>query len=292
MKILITGVNGFIGKALVSYLSKENMIIYGTGLEEKFLGKESINYIQSNLGSDEFLKEFKEVKKIDIIIHCAAIIDYSNHNSNLIKVNCYGIFNIIELAKLTNTQKIIYISSIQIVKKNNNILTEKETLDPPTLYHTTKIFGEQYLKNIKDIEKFILRISSPVGKGMPKDKILSTFVKKSYFNEKIRILGRGKRVQNYINVKDIAEVIRKIIVEEREEGVYNIASPTSISNFELAKLCKKTLNSTSEIYFEGVDKEENDIWNIDISKAKEKLNFLPKISLEETILEISEGNKK
>ena len=292
MKILITGVNGFIGKALVSYLSKENMIIYGTGLEEKFLGKESINYIQSNLGSDEFLKEFKEVKKIDIIIHCAAIIDYSNHNSNLIKVNCYGIFNIIELAKLTNTQKIIYISSIQIVKKNNNILTERDILDPPTLYHTTKIFGEQYLKNIKDIEKFILRISSPVGKGMPKDKILSTFVKKSYFNEKIRILGRGKRVQNYINVKDIAEVIRKIIVEEREEGIYNIASPTSISNFELAKLCKKTLNSTSEIYFEGIDKEENDIWNIDISKAKEKLNFLPKISLEETILEISEGNKK
>ena len=195
----------------------------------------------------------------------------------------------VELAKKYHCKKIIYISSIQVIGKIKDIpIKETHEKEPLTLYHSTKLFGENYLNNISSIQKVIFRITSPIGKNMPKNKIMRVFVEKSLRNEDIVLLGKGKRVQNYIDVFDIARAIECAIEADNPNGVYNIASPKSISNIELAELCKFLLKSDSKILFNGVDKEEDNKWIVDTSKAEKELGFIAKKSIEESIFEIKE----
>lgn len=291
MNILITGVNGFLGREISKYLFQKKYNVIGISLENSYLGKEKIKYIKADISRDNFLKILEESKlnDIDVIVHCAALINYEEHNLDLIKINCEGFFNIVELAKRCHCKKVIYISSIQVIGKIKEVpIKETHEKEPLTLYHSTKLFGENYLNNISDIEKIVFRIASPIGKNMPKNKIMRVFVEKSLRNEDIVLLGEGKRVQNYIDVFDIARAIDCAIEADNSKGIYNIASPKSISNMELAELCKSILKSDSKILFNGIDKEEDNKWIIDISKAKRELGFIAKKSIEESIFEIKE----
>lgn len=291
MNILITGVNGFLGREISKYLFHKKYNIIGISLENDYLGKEKIKYIKADISKNNFLRILEEntLNDIDVIVHCAALINYEEHNLDLIKVNCEGFFNIVELAKKYHCKKIIYISSIQVIGKIKDVpIKETHEKEPLTLYHSTKLFGENYLNNISDIQKVIFRITSPVGKNMPKNKIMRVFVEKSLRNEDIVLLGEGKRVQNYIDVFDIARAIDCAIEADNSNGIYNIASPKSISNIELAELCKSLLKSDSKILFNGVDKEEDNKWIVDTTKAEKKLGFVAKKSIEESIFEIKE----
>ena len=291
MNILITGVNGFLGREISKYLFDKKYNIIGISLENNYLGDEKIRYIKADISKNNFLEILEEnlLNNIDVIVHCAALINYEEHNLDLIKVNCEGFFNIVELAKKYHCKKIIYISSIQVIGKIKDIpIKETHEKEPLTLYHSTKLFGENYLNNISSIQKVIFRITSPIGKNMPKNKIMRVFVEKSLRNEDIVLLGKGKRVQNYIDVFDIARAIECTIEADNPNGVDNIASPKSISNIELAELCKFLLKSDSKILFNGVDKEEDNKWIVDTSKAEKELGFIAKKSIEESIFEIKE----
>lgn len=296
MTILVTGANGFIGKKIIESLliNESNNSLIGTSIEkESFFKADKFNYICADLSDSNFLDKFKNIDKIDVIIHCGALINYEEHLLNLIKTNCVGMYNIIELMKNKKCKKIIYISSIQVIGKIKQLpIDEKHCTDPLTLYHSTKLFGENYLKNISNIQKFILRISSPVGNGMPNNKILKVFVKNSLEGKPLTLSGKGGRVQNYINIKDIVNAIKICIKDNTHSGIYNIASSENISNIDLAKICIKELNSNSQIIFNGLeDREEKDNWNISIKKAEEELSFKPQYLIRDVIKEIKKEIK-
>lgn len=291
MKVLITGVNGFLGKSLVTFLTLNGVDILGTSLEEKFVGREKIEYIQANLSEDNFSeKYFKDTKNIDAVIHCGAYISYNNHDLNVIKSNCLGLYNIVQLCQKNNIKKIVFISSIQVIGEIKNLpINEEHELSPKTLYHSSKVFGENYLQNLNDMKRIIFRLTSPVGKNMPTNKIMKVFVKKCMNNEDIILLGKGERIQNYIDIQDIVRAISFAIKSNLDYGVYNLAGKESISNYDLAIKCKEVLKSNSKIKFSDIqDKEEKDKWIVDISKIKKELEFEPVISLAETIKAIEE----
>lgn len=290
MKILITGVNGFLGKALVKELKKDGFNILGTSIEEKFLGEEDIVYIQANLSEEKFTRYFKNESEIDAIIHCGAHINYNNHDLNIIKSNCLGMYNIVELCVEKSIKKIIFISSIQVIGEiKYTPIDEKHDLSPQTLYHSSKIFGENYLLNLLNNQRIILRLTSPVGVGMPDNKVMKVFVKKCIKNEEITLLGEGKRVQNYIDIRDVVRSIKKAIHSDIKFGVFNLGGKKSISNYNLASLCKNITKSNSKIVFSEIeDREEKNKWIVDISKIKEELGFEPIFSLEQTIKSLEE----
>ena len=104
----------------------------------------------------------------------------------------------------------------------------------------------------------------------------------------ITIIGKGTRKQNYINTKDVALAVQ-LAIESNVQGIFNIASSDSISNIELAKLCKTFLDSKSSIKLEGEDKEEGINWDISIDKAYRELHYLPQKSILKTIREIADS---
>lgn len=287
-KVLITGVNGQIGRAVAELLTQSYTVI-GTSIEKGNQTGIEFEYYQTDIIKAETLQLLPD--KFDVIVHCAAIISNDGLSNILVDANCKGVQNIASYALRCGCKEFIYFSSLPIIGKPRVIpITEEHPIDnPPTVYHATKYFGELILKNLlKSINLSIFRIPSPIGRNTPLNKIIPVFVKNAIENKDYTLLGSGGRIQNYIDVRDIARAVQ-CAIEKKANGVFNIGSSRSYSNKEVAKMCIKLFASKSKITFHGVDHEEDFQWIVSVDKAKREIGFEAHYTLEETLKEIGKN---
>lgn len=284
MNILITGINGFIGCYVKEQLKKENNIeIFGVGKKVNF---SLANYLCVDISKPDCINKILDTFPCcDVVIHLAASLDM-NDGCSAIETNCIGTYNICRLVNEWNSDKLIYMSSLPVIGfPEITPVTEEHKIDPRTIYHVSKFSGEQIV-NVSCMEgtkKIIVRIPSPIGTGMSKQTFLSVILRNCFENKDILLYGRGKRQQNYVDVRDVANAISIMLFNE-SQGVFNIAGEKAVSNIQLAHLCKQITNSNARILFaDKEDAEENYIWDISIDKAKSILGYFPKYSIEDTI---------
>lgn len=288
MKVLITGSNGFIGRNVVRYFKEIGDETVGIGRSGSNSGGAD-TYIQADIAkrSELFENAQKMVSGVDVIVHAAA--EISEDVERLYAVNCCGTQNIVDLAAMMNCRRFIYISSLPIIGKPEVLpITEEHPVRPATVYHYTKYFGEQITAQLagSNTGYVCLRIASPVGSGMPDDKIFSVFVRNSMRNEALRIFGDGKRMQNYIDTRDLSEAIAKAAASDAC-GVYNIPG-RSMSDIVLAQCCITTLNSSSRIEV-GKSNAEPERWMISGEAAKRDFGYESAIKIEDSVRYVAEG---
>lgn len=295
MNIVVTGCNGFIGKNICEWLKKKGYKVIGIGQEDTF-HKYIDQYIKSDISSSSFIDEI--IAKIDacsVIVHTAAVLSKDNFNQALIEVNCIGALNVFKVATKIRCNLLINISGAPIIGfPMMHPISEEHFVSPRSLYHATKVMQE-YIFNLAEIygiRSVQLRVPSPIGTGMNPKTILSVFLENCLKNEPISILGKGSRRQNYIDVRDIATYVIKCIENQNVHGCYNIGVSDTISNLELAEMCKRISMSNSEIKFSGSeDPEEGVIWDYSTEKAIRELKFVPEYTLEDTIKLIIEKKR-
>ena len=247
-----------------------------------------IRYVQCDISDPEMARLLPE--KVDVIIHCAAVISYAPFSSVLLDVNCKGLQNIAEYANASGCRQFVFFSSIPIIGRPKYLpIDEAHPINPPTVYHLTKAFGESFLSIAlkKECCLCVFRIPSPIGPRTPHGKIVPTLINNALEGKDIVLLGRGGRVQNYIDIDDIAEAVA-LVLEKPVAGLFNIASGKSYSNLVLARKCIDLFDSQSRIIFSGEDPDENVMWEISTAKAKEAFGFSAKTTLEESLLRMAE----
>lgn len=284
MKILITGINGLVGRGIAEFFyNKEENEVIGIGRNEFCIHEFCNRYIKVNITNENLANILKNLKiEFNIIIHCAASLE--GRDSDIFNINSFGTYNILKTAKILNCKKFIYISSISVIGKPKTIpITEEHEERPITSYQYSKYLGEQILKLEKDIDIYIFRIASPISIYTPKEKILPVFIDNCINNKDIVLYGKGKRIQNYIDIRDIAMAISFAMKKENTSGLYNIVGE-NISNIKLAEICIKILKSNNSIKFEndlyGCDNEK---WIVSGKKAFENLGYKPKFNIENII---------
>ena len=289
--VYITGSNGFIGSWLAKYLNKYYKVI-GFG-RQKCSRIDEIEYYKWDISNPWNTCEMPE-KNPDVIIHAAAMIDKDNLSKQSVITNCLGTYNVLEMAVKTKAKSIIYISSLPIVgEEHNNPIDEELPLKPNSLYHATKAAGELIISQAQSygIKVVSLRVPSPIGPDMPVKTILPIFIKNALDNLPIRIMGKGTRKQNYLDVRDLAKAIKLIIDKDVNSGVYNIGAKNIISNIDLAKMCRDVLNSECDIALNGDDRLDNLDWTTDDSKLINAIGEYQEHSMKESIIDIARGLK-
>lgn len=291
MRVLITGINGHIGRAIAKQLIQTGNEVIGIGRSEcKVSGV--FQYVHEDISDINFIKNISmQIKPCSIIIHGASSMSNSFLDQSIGLTNCLGTQQIIGLACKWSVEQFIYLSSIQVIGiPQCEQITENHPVKPLTVYHASKLYGE-YLARIAEnsgIRTVIFRIASPVGPGMERERIFSVFVKNALNNLPLVLLGQGTRRQSYVDVRDIALAVEKCISNEAS-GLYNIAGGYSITNALLAERCIKLLNSSSRIIFsERPDPEENLDWNISIEKISSQIGYTPKYNIDESITALGE----
>lgn len=284
MNILVTGASGFVGRAIAESLSNSSRIL---GIGRREFKDCNFDYFRSDITDASSLSAVGGIMEPDVIVHAAAAVSRNNMDRTLIDTNIRGTENILSFARKTGCKKIIYISSAPVIGVPlENPITENHEVYPLTTYHLTKYFSEVLLRNAPDIKTVVLRLPSPVGAEIPRNKIFAVLISNCLSGTPMRLFGKGGRVQNYINVKDIGTAVMKAVSSEAT-GVYNVAYPKSYSNLELAQLCKKTLNSKCEIVFYGEDPEEDMKWVYSCDNIRKDLGFSPSVTIEESIREVA-----
>ncbi len=284
MKILITGINGLVGRGIAEFFyNKDKNEIIGIGRNEICIHEFCNKYIKANI-TNENLADILKKLKIDftVIIHCAAAL--AGKDSDIFNINSFGTYNMLKTAKILNCKKFIYISSISVIGKPETVpITEEHKECPITSYQYSKYLGEQILKLEKDIDIYIFRIASPISIYTPKEKILPVFIYNCINNKDIVLYGKGERIQNYIDIRDIAMAASFAVKKENTRGLYNIVGE-NISNIQLAEICRKILKSNNSIRFEndlyGCDNEK---WIVSGEKAFLNLGYEPKFKIENII---------
>ena len=293
MKLLVTGASGFIGRHIITRLAEnKNITVYGMVRPGAQNINEAAKYVVADLAEKELVEKISfSCGSLDVIIHVAACLSKNNQDFQLIRSNCYGMLNIIQMAHQLQCKRFVYISSIPVIGKPAlRPITEEHFTAPETTYHATKLFGEHLLmlRENKAFNPIILRLSSPVGKGMNQQTILPVFLDRCSAGQNIVLYGKGTRRQNYIDIRDICTAI-ELAIQSEVCGVYNIASRQITSNLELAEMCIKLGNFNVTIEFSGKDDpEEGDDWDISIEKTIRDLQFKPKYSICDTIQSLLE----
>ena len=119
-------------------------------------------------------------------------------------------------------------------------------------------------------------------------RIISNFVNQALFNENITIYGEGKQTRSFCYIDDTLDFILKLMsFDKKIPFPINVGNPVEISVLDVANIIKNTVNTKSSIVFMDAMKDDPQKRKPNINKAKEILNWEPKIDfnvgLEKTI---------
>ena len=295
--ILIAGGAGFIGTNLTKRLLKEgNKIIcidnLHTGKYEniKDLNNENYKFIEHDI-----INPLKLEEKIDEIYNLASPASPPHYQAaplQTIKTNIYGVFNLLELAK-ENDAKFLQTSTSEVYGEPLEH-PQKESywgnVNPNgyrSCYDESKRCSESICMNYYreySTKVKIVRIFNTYGPFMdPKDgRVVTNFIIQALKNEDITIYGDGSQTRSFCYVDDMVEgLIKMMATDDDFTGPVNLGNPGEFTILDFAKKVIKKTNSKSKIVNCPLPHDDPTQRKPDISLAKEKLSWEPKIMLDE-----------
>jgi nucleoside-diphosphate-sugar epimerase len=276
MKILLTGSEGFIGKACLDNLPEDYEII-----------RTSRNFTQENDTSIEVDLAFEDLNKlpndIDVIVHLASQQPSGVEVSwdDLYKGNVISTLRLWDYAEEIGVKKFIYISSTSLFNKSspNNKLSHESFAFPLTEYGLAKCTSEILLRlrsKDSDIQTTILRFPSVFGAGH-KGGIVKTFYDLAVENKTIDVFNQGEIYRNLLYTSEAVAAINQCIENEKLENfeIFMIGSSDSLQSKEIARKIVKLTESKSKINLVNqLSPVDLDIF-LDLEKSEKKLNFRP-----------------
>jgi len=305
-RILVTGGAGFIGSNLCRFLlDKGHEVIC---LDNLFTGrKENIQDLMDN-PKFEFIRHditepiLLEVDQIYNLACPASPPAYQYNAIKTIKTSTVGMVNMLGLAKRTKAR--ILQASTSEVYGDPKVHPQKEDywgnvnpLGIRSCYDEGKRVAESLCMNyhrMNDVDIRIVRIFNTYGPFMDKDdgRVVSNFIVQALKDEPLTVYGDGKQTRSFQYITDLIEGLYKMMEQEDFIGPVNIGNPDEFTILELAEKVKKITGTKSDIVFKPLPKDDPMQRCPDISLAKEKLSWEPKVKLEEGLKETIDYFKK
>ena len=296
MKILVTGSEGFIGRHLTEYLHKR-------GFEIIRADKAETAEVRVDLTDEQ--QVFNKLGNIafDAVVHLAAIADIPITIKDpylCYKVNCVGTLNMLELASSKNVSRFVYFSSANYYGVPSKVpVEETDHPKPRTPYDYSKVVGEYFARSYhthRGLPVVILRPWKAFGEYEPENKVVPRFVKACLRNEPIPLYNGGRDVTDPYHVENLCYAVELCLLKQEAVGeAFNIGTGNGVSIRELAELIKKLTGSSSELQLLPPRTEQEKTPQVSIpsiEKIKTKLNYMPKMTLEEGLKRVIEYMKK
>ena len=302
-RILVTGGAGFLGSHLCKKLLDEgNEVIcvdnFYTGNKTNILPLLSNPYFEV-IRHDITFPLYLEVDEIYNLACPASPIHYQNDPVQTTKTSVHGAINMLGLAKRLGI-KILQASTSEVYgdpdvhPQKENYWGNVNPIGIRSCYDEGKRAAEtlffDYWRQHK-LEIKVMRIFNTYGPNMhPNDgRVVSNFIVQALKNIDITIYGDGQQTRSFCYVVDLLEgMVRFMKTSSDITGPINIGNPNEFTILELAKKVIELTNSKSKITFKPLPKDDPLQRKPDITLAKDQLNWIPKVQLEEGLLKTIE----
>jgi len=293
-RILVTGGAGFLGSHLCERLvAKGNEVIC---LDNYYTGsKNNILHLMSNenfelLRHDICFPLYVEVDEIYNLACPASPIHYQYDPVQTTKTSVHGSINMLGLAKRQNA-KIFQASTSEVYgdpeihPQNESYWGRVNPIGPRSCYDEGKRCAETLFFDYNRQHKLkikIARIFNTYGPRMhPNDgRVISNFIIQALTNKDITIYGDGKQTRSFCFVDDLIGAMLLIMnTDDDFTGPMNIGNPDEFTIQEIAEKIIEITNSRSQIVYKSLPEDDPKQRKPDISFAKQKINWEPKIRL-------------
>jgi nucleoside-diphosphate-sugar epimerase len=271
LKILITGISGFVGKALNMALSKNHEVFGISNIE--FDSTVFKIDLESNSEVENFIIEYKDLK-FDVIIHLASkMASLTNQDDEkIIGENATLTKNVLTIAQKFSVKHFIHFSSTSVYPNVNGLFNEESeinpALNPDCLYGLSKWNNEiliNYILRNTEIGITHLRCGMIFGEGMNETRILPVFETELKNTNQITVFGNGERIINYIYVDELVKYV-ELFISKQETGVYNIITHSQNLKMFAQELINRQQAVSAKINL--VDKGNRNQFRVDASKLK------------------------
>lgn len=294
-RILVTGGAGFIGSHLCARLLEQghNVIC----VDNFFTGTmDNIRHLESNpdfelLKHDIVQPLYIKADEIYNLACPASPIHYQFNPVETTKACVHGSINMLELAKRTGA-RILQASTSEVYgdpeqhPQRESYKGNVNPIGPRACYDEGKrcaetLFFDYFREYGVDIK--VIRIFNTFGPNMhPQDgRVVSNFIMQALRGEKITIFGEGKQTRSFCYVDDLIDGAIRMMASERDfQGPVNLGNPRENTMIELAEMVLKLSGSKSALDYQPLPQDDPTRRRPDISLAKEKLGWEPKVPLE------------
>ena len=313
MRFLVTGGAGFIGGHLSKNLIDDGHSVVAiddlsTGRMENlsaFSDDKNFQLVVESITNTSVMDRL--VSECDIIIHLAAAVGVElivRSPVDTIETNVMGTENVLRTARRYR-KKILVASTSEIYGKLTNVPfnEDDDSLIGATTHHrwayaTSKALDEflalAYHKEM-GLPVVIFRLFNTIG---PRQRgrygmVVPRFVRQALSGVDITVYGDGNQSRCFCDVRDVIPAIRGLADSPEAEGrVFNIGAKEEITIIDLARKIKTMCNSNSSIilvpYEEATEQGFEDMRRRipDTTRIHELIGWIPKIGLDQTILDI------
>ncbi len=295
-RVLVTGGAGFLGSHLCERLLASNHSVICA--DNFFTGsKANLAHLSSNpnleiIHHDIVNPLLIEVDEIFNLACPASPVHYQKNPIQTTKTSIYGSINLLDLAMRLNAR--IFQASTSEVYGDPHIHPQPEKysgnvnpIGPRACYDEGKrcaetLFFDYHREHNIDIK--VVRIFNTYGPRMhPYDgRVVSNFIVQAIKGDDITIYGSGSQTRSFCFVDDLIEgFVRMMDTESDFTGPVNLGNPSEFTILELAEKILKIVGSKSKLVFKPLPLDDPQQRQPDISLAKKKLDWVPKVSLED-----------
>jgi UDP-glucuronate decarboxylase len=306
MRILVTGGAGFLGSHLCERLITEGHEVLC--LDNFFTGrKKNVRHLLQNpnfelVRHDVIHPLFLEVDRIFHLACPASPVHYQFNPIKTIKANVIGTINMLGIAKRVKG-RILFASTSEVYGDpavhpqredywgNVNPIGIRSCYDEGKRAAET-LMMDYHRQNHVDIK--IVRIFNTYGPRMLPDdgRVVSNFIVQALRGEDITVYGEGTQTRSFCYVDDLIEGMARMMGSDDFIGPVNLGNPEEYTILALAKKIISLTGAKSKITHKPLPADDPLQRRPDISLAKQKLNWSPKISVDEGLRKTIEYFRK
>ncbi|MCK4852535.1 MAG: SDR family oxidoreductase [Candidatus Omnitrophica bacterium] len=303
MRILLTGGAGFIGSHLADRLLEhghqvvcmDNLITGRVDNIAHLAGNPGFEFVKHDVSNYIFVKG-----SIDYVLHFASPaspVDYLTHPIKTLKVGSLGTHNSLGVAK-QHGAKFLLASTSEVYgdplvnPQPESYWGNVNSTGPRGVYDEAKRFAEAITlayHRSHGIDVRIARIFNTYGERMRHHdgRVVPNFIDQALRDKDLTIYGDGTQTRSFCYVSDLVEGIMRLMDSDLN-GPVNIGNPVELSVLDFANRIKEITGCKSGIVFEDLPVNDPRVRRPDITRAKEKLGWEPKVGLDEGLKKVVE----
>ena len=304
MAILVTGGAGFIGSHLCEKLIQDGKEVvcmdnftdfYDPKIKKEniksLLKEENFTLYKGSILNESDLQSVFSRFDIEKIVHLAALAGVRpsiEDPKSYMEVNAGGTVNLLEFAKDVSVKNFIFASSSSVYGENEKIPFSEtdKVVNQTSPYGASKASAEAVCKtyhNLYDLPIKILRFFTVYGPRQRPEMAIHKFTRQIFSGEEITLYGDGTSARDYTYVTDIVDGIVAALKDDSQFEIFNLGNSETVSLNKLVDVLGKSINK--EIKKENAPQKPGDVsvTYADIEKARNKLDYDPKVSIEKGV---------